>query len=509
VIRGLGSWNQEDEILDSGKRPIDNSLIMKRWILVISLLMPAIGRADLSVHLAAPPRGLTFVELKSEGALSPVLLAGTVTPPSLTMNGQSVSLKKRTEPFTQGPGLWINGRQYPTEDVMGRYFVQVGDSEAAVESLDVLIVSPTEVHEARLFLNRIFLEAPFQQKLVLQNELSGTRTVPFLLTGTITGEFEIKVSGQTVKAKENGIIEIPLKLPVGQKTITIELKRAGSSKRIINLPVTVLKAEYSEDEQVLSFETPSEIDGGLFFKGITNPGAVLKANGNNVAVDANGNFQWEMKSDQPQGKVQFEVQTSSKGLQTYEYDYTCTNCRPQPTSLAKRRGVSFQTTEMATFIFTGDRIPGRVLTSYSSALDLSHVNAGYLHQLGETTYLNFSLGFGRRYDGDQGDTIRLHVKDLYSVSAGFSVQITPRAFGGLVLLMNTSSLAGIGFEPSPAVLNSIGLGAFIEGDFQVSENWSYSPRMSIAASGLAFIKNEAPASWLFVSLQLLGFRRWF
>src|SRR4051812_17274862 len=95
---------------------------------ILSMTGPAWSHS--LVHLGGAPRGLSLIEAKSVNSEAPVIISGTLVPPTLWVNGQKVQLQNKES--SGELGLWINGKQYTTKDEAGRFFVQLLGDETAV-----------------------------------------------------------------------------------------------------------------------------------------------------------------------------------------------------------------------------------------------------------------------------------------------------------------------------------------------------------------------------------------
>ncbi|HEX4923082.1 MAG TPA: hypothetical protein VFV50_03315 [Bdellovibrionales bacterium] len=476
---------------------------------VIVLAASGVSAAELvpdAVHLGTPPAGFVFVEARSLGTVAPILLAGTLTPPALTSNGQPVPLKEEG-PAQGPPGLWVNQKPVPTEDSMGRYFVQLEGEDAAVPALEVRLVTPSgREYGARLSLNRVFLEAGLQAR---QIHTSAKQEYSFSFRGRLDDSTHLEFPGHPI-TRAQGEAEVSLRLKAGRNVVPGELRSTRGPKRILNLALQVTETRHDPAEPVLSFNPPDGAAGELVFAGVTNPGARLSAQGQEIAAASDGAFRWSYRPGATRGVVKFEVSREGLPPRTFSYAFECPACVPAgAASTARRRSLGIRVSELASYVFTGDSIPGKVLTSYSGPLDPSHVSLQYYHGLSQSLFGIAALSLARAYDGDSSDQVRLRVENQTALALGLALELTPRGLFGASLRYTQARLSGAGFTPSPDRLSHFGLDLFFEGAFALSERWLYAPRLGLGVSGLSVFKNESPSPWLFASLQLLGLRYMF
>jgi hypothetical protein len=463
-----------------------------------------------TVYLGAPPPGTMYVEARSVSSQITELIAGTTNPPRLSINGQSVALKSAM-PSHPEKGVWVNGQEYPTQESVGRFFIQLESTSLSQSELSIVISDGMGKEQvAHVPLNHFFLEAPIYEKQILPLK-KGQKKFLITFSGRIEGAFELKVTGRVIKPDKEGRVEIPVTLTEGRNVLAVEFRRPGSSKRIINLPLIVTKTEFDPDRAVLNIEDVSEASHKLILKGLTNPGAGLKLNGNSVDVKSDGRFEAELITNQTKGVAKFDVLRPS-GSTAYDYAYLCKSCEVEETStkqnearafVANPHSLGFRTTQLSTFVFLGDQLPGNVLTSYSPPLDFRHVGVSHYYELNTSFKVVTSFEYGNGYDGYPSDEHSLRIENLYELSSGLGYSFSSSVISGVSLMYLSGDAYGKNFTVKPDSLKSFGLLFYSEGDFRISSQWSYAPKISLSLSGLS-LKDESPASWFFISMQLLG-----
>jgi hypothetical protein len=188
-------------------------------------------------HLGAPPKGKVFIELRSEPSSAPIQLAGTSTPATLLLNGKPIGLNHVPSqsfgqssglPFGDRSGIWVNDQDFPIHGSIGRFFVNLTGSDAAVGSLDIIIQdNAKKIFKATVPINRTFLDAPLTTKIMLEVEKEQS-LFDLYFSGKIPDGSTLEVTdGNVITSHEQ--TKILVKLPLGKSVLAATLTQKDGS----------------------------------------------------------------------------------------------------------------------------------------------------------------------------------------------------------------------------------------------------------------------------------------
>ena len=126
------------------------------------LVLSCGARAASLEHLGAPPPGTDLVELIASDSAASVLIAGTVNPPSVTVDGRPAVLTKSATD-APGWGVWVNGRPREVTGRSGHFSILLSSEESVASTLEVLLRDDHgHTYQGQIGLGQGFLSRPLR-----------------------------------------------------------------------------------------------------------------------------------------------------------------------------------------------------------------------------------------------------------------------------------------------------------------------------------------------------------
>jgi len=301
--------------------------------LIMALGLSTYTQATELFHVFSPPMGQRFLHIKSSPLKSKFQITGTLSPRFILLNGEKANTGFKKVKCRGLQDMKINGEGVKTESKLRRFFKEV----TVPANRNYFNISYRKGHScylSKISVKKGIFNRPISRRII-QNE-SSNKDYLLKLSGDHTKGETLKVDQGDLTIK-GGKSYYEVNLKEGINHITGTYANSFGRENVLNLPVELSYERYSKNSIVLSLEKSLEWDKQqvetdkeeIIIKGQANPNLDLYLNGDDIDVESDGSFEYELELEKKVTELNFTVRRGSES-KTFKRVILFTQYRQRP-----------------------------------------------------------------------------------------------------------------------------------------------------------------------------------